>query len=70
VLAPKSTDDDDVAIIPLTTFRAKIQQGLGTTFDGVFLISGATPEAIRTILRDRHRLAPSDDDDFMLRDLR
>ena len=70
VLAPKGADDDDVAIIPLTTFLAKISKGLGNVFDGVFLISGAAPESLRAILRDRHRLAPGDDDDFILRDLR
>lgn len=70
VLAPTGADDDDVAVIPLTTFLAKIHAGLGKTFDGVFLISGAAPESIRAILRDRHRLAAGDDDDFILRDRR
>jgi len=73
VLAPRGVDDDDVAIVPLTTFLAKIQRGLGSkTFDGVFLISaaGAAPESIRATLRARHRLAPGDDDDFIVRDLR
>ncbi len=70
VLAPRDADDDDVAIVPLTTFLAKIHQGLGKIFDGVFLISAAAPESVRAILRDRHRLAPGDDDDFILRDLR
>jgi hypothetical protein len=69
VLAPKSADDDDVAILPLTTFLAKIQRGGAKTFDGVLLISPADPAPVRAILRERHRLAPGDDDDFALRDL-
>jgi hypothetical protein len=68
VLAPKGADDDDVAIVPLTTFLAKIRPGMGKTFDGVFLISAAAPESIRSILRDRHRLAPGDNDDFIVRE--
>jgi hypothetical protein len=70
VLAPKSAADDDIAIVPLTTFFAKIHGSFGKTFDGVLLISAATPESVRAILRDRHRLAPGDDDDFILRDMR
>lgn len=70
VLAPKGADDDDVAVMPLTTFLAKIHGGVGKTFDGAFLVSAAAPESIRAILRDRHRLAPDAEDDFVLRDLR
>lgn len=71
VLAPKSVDDDEIAVVPLTTFFAKLRGGIRKTFDGVILISGAAdPEVVRAILRDRHRLAPGDDDDFVLRDLR
>lgn len=71
VVAPKSPDDDDVAIVPLTTFFAKLRGGIPKRFDGVILISpAADPEVVRGILRDRHRLSPGDDDDFTLRDLR
>lgn len=71
VLAPKSVDDDEIAVVPLTTFFAKLRGGIRKTFDGVILISpAADPEVVRAILRDRHRLAPGDDDDFVLRDLR
>jgi putative ABC transport system permease protein len=48
VLAPVGADDDDVAVVPLTTFLAKIHYGLGRTFDGAFLVRGSCPNERRS----------------------
>ena len=79
VLAPKGqslqgTDQDDMVFIPFTTAERKV---LGTLFLGsVGAVFGATerPEelpqavdAIRDVLRARHRLQPDQPDDFTIR---
>ncbi len=69
-------DNDDVIIVPQTTYQAKIQGGLQKFIPGVVMVS-ATSAAdalpaemqIRAILRDRHRLGPEDEDDFSIRNL-
>jgi putative ABC transport system permease protein len=67
-------DYDDAAFIPFTTFAQKIQGGLGKYLQGSIMVlaSSSTARAqqdIVALLRDRHRLAPGDDDDFQVRDL-
>jgi putative ABC transport system permease protein len=79
VLAPKGqsmqgTDQDDVVFIPFTTAERKL---LGTQFLGsVGAIFGTTDspedlpaavEAIREVLRSRHRIQPGQPDDFTVR---
>ncbi|MBI5776342.1 MAG: ABC transporter permease [Nitrospirae bacterium] len=79
VLAPKGqssqgTDQDDVAFIPFTTAERKV---VGTQFLGsvgaLFASTERTEdlpqavEAIREVLRSRHRLQPDKPDDFTIR---
>ena len=79
VLAPKGqsaqgSDQDDVIFIPFTTAERKV---LGTQFlgsAGVLFASTDRPEdlpeavqAVRDVLRARHRLQPDQGDDFTIR---
>ncbi len=69
-------DQDDAIFLPVTTFEQKIQGGLKSYVAGAVLVGAADANAtaraerqIRALLRDRHRLAASADDDFSLRNL-
>jgi putative ABC transport system permease protein len=69
-------DYDDAIVIPVSTFRQKIQGGLGNYIAGSIQVSAVSGEAtqraekqIRGLLRDRHRLQPGADDDFSIRNL-
>ncbi len=69
-------DMDDIAVIPYTTFSAKIQGGLKNYLQGQIVVGAAGPELttpaenqIRALLRDRHRLREGVDDDFQIRNL-
>ena len=69
-------DQDDVVLIPFLTAERRV---LGTQILGtvdMVVVTAATAEAlpraeaeIRTILRERHRIPPGQDDDFTVRDL-
>jgi len=74
--SPMGSDYDDTAIVPVTTFQAKVQGGLTKFLAGAIFVSAVSPEAtpraqqqIAGLLRDRHRLGPGIDDDFSLRNL-
>jgi putative ABC transport system permease protein len=81
VLAPKGQspmgqDYDDAAFIPVSTFQAKIQGGLQKYIAGIIVVSAVSPadtaraqRAIGGLLRDRHHLSASDNDDFSIRNL-
>jgi putative ABC transport system permease protein len=71
-------DLDDQVIVPLTTARKRILgflAGHPTAVGGVTLRvadradMGRTSDAVRDLLRERHRLAPGSPDDFVVRDL-
>jgi putative ABC transport system permease protein len=69
-------DYDDAAFIPFTTFAQKIQGGLGKYLQGSIIVaatSSATTavaqESVTALLRDRHHIAPGEDDDFQIRNL-
>jgi putative ABC transport system permease protein len=69
------SDNDDVVIIPYTTFSAKISGGLQKFLNGQIMVSAASPAAkpaaqaaITELLRERHRLRPGQEDDFNVRD--
>ena len=75
VMAPKGTsgfgqDQDDTIFAPYTTVQKKLQ---GIQHINGITVSATTPdtapvaEAIREMLRTRHKLFPSDPDDFMVR---
>ncbi len=74
--SPMGQDYDDTVIIPATTFQQKIQGGLKNYIQGTVMV-GATSAAttdlaqrqVQALLRDRHRLAATADDDFSIRNL-
>jgi putative ABC transport system permease protein len=69
-------DNDDIAIVPVSAFRSKLQGGLQQFIAGVVMI-GARSEAdtyraqseITMLMRDRHHIADPVDDDFTVRNL-
>jgi putative ABC transport system permease protein len=72
--SPFGQDFDDVVLIPVTTFMQKIQGGLKNFIAGQIVVSGLgndnnakAQQQLRGLLRDRHRLAVSADDDFTIR---
>jgi putative ABC transport system permease protein len=69
-------DYDDCILVPVSTYRSRIQGGLENFVGGVIYVgtgaSDATAKAeteIRALLRDRHRLQEGVDDDFDVRNL-
>ena len=79
VLVPKGTsaamgqDQDDIIIVPITTLQKKIT---GQDWLRWIMVSAVSREASYTaqqqitgLLRDRHRIRPGQDDDFMVRNL-
>jgi putative ABC transport system permease protein len=69
-------DNDDVVIIPVTTYSAKIQGGLHNYINGAIFLSAQTSETtaqaqseVENVLRLRHRLRPGTENDFHVRDL-
>ncbi|HVP62483.1 MAG TPA: ABC transporter permease [Myxococcaceae bacterium] len=74
--SPMGQDYDDAALVPVTTFQAKVQGGLSKFLPGAIFVSAVSADAtgraqqqIAGLLRDRHRLAPGVDDDFSIRNL-
>jgi putative ABC transport system permease protein len=74
--SPMGQDYDDAAVIPVTTYQQKIQGGLGNFIPGAVMVGAVRQDAtaraesqIRSLLRDRHRLQPGQDDDFSIRNL-
>ena len=69
------TDYDDCAFIPFTTFAHKIQGGLGKYLNGQVYIQAQLGQATRaqtditSLMRDRHKIPPTGDDDFSIRNL-
>ena len=67
-------DNDDAVEIPLKTYQQKLSKGLAKYVNGQILISMTaddmaerTMAQITGLLRDRHKLDSSDDDDFRIR---
>jgi putative ABC transport system permease protein len=74
--SPMGQDYDDVTIVPYTTFQAKIQGGLGKYIPGIIIVSAKSQAdtsraqaQITALLRDRHHLRSSTEDDFNVRNL-
>jgi putative ABC transport system permease protein len=72
--SPFGQDYDDAAWIPVKTFQAKIQGGLGNYIQGSIYVSAASDTSraeaqLTELLRDRHHLAANADDDFSIRNL-
>jgi putative ABC transport system permease protein len=74
--SPMGQDYDDTAFVPQTTFAQKIQGGLGKYLQGTIFVSAKSDadttraqSAITALLRERHQLRQSEDDDFQIRNL-
>jgi putative ABC transport system permease protein len=73
--SPSGQDYDDTAFIPVTTFQQKIQGGLQKYMTGTMFVAAQPNEVgkaqieVTALLRDRHHLMPSQDDDFSIRNL-
>jgi len=74
--SPFGQDYDDTAIMPYTTFQAKIQGSLGKFIPGIIVVSAKSnidtaraANELKTILRDRHHLSSTTEDDFNVRNL-
>jgi ABC-type antimicrobial peptide transport system permease subunit len=66
--SPTGQDQDDVVLMPYTTVQRKI---MGVTYIGVALAASVSAEArfeaieqITSLLRQRHRLRPNEENDF------
>jgi putative ABC transport system permease protein len=74
--SPGGQDYDDAVFIPASTFSAKVEGGLKSFIGGTIFVGAASPEGtqraereVTALLRERHRLAPGQDDDFSIRNL-
>jgi putative ABC transport system permease protein len=74
--SPMGQDYDDVALLPYSTFQAKIQGSLGKYVPGIIAVSATSASdtyraqaEIAAILRDNHHLMSSAEDDFSIRNL-
>ncbi|MBL8923555.1 MAG: ABC transporter permease [Myxococcaceae bacterium] len=74
--SPMGQDFDDTVFIPTSTFKARLQPGLGNFLSGVIFVqvragedTGRAQRAITGLLRDRHRLGQGQEDDFSIRNL-
>jgi putative ABC transport system permease protein len=73
--SPMGQDYDDIAVVPVSAYQAKIQGGLQKYIGGSIIVSANSAaetsraqKEISAILRDRHHLS-STDDDFNIRNL-
>ena len=71
-------DQDDALMMPISTFRNRVQGQAGSRLRRVGTVNvkvregqdmQSAQEGIRTLLRQRHRLQPGQEDDFSLRNL-
>jgi putative ABC transport system permease protein len=67
-------DNDDTLVIPVKTYQQKIEKGLAKYIKGQVLISMVvddmaerTMAQVTAVLRDRHKLDSTDEDDFRIR---
>jgi putative ABC transport system permease protein len=67
-------DNDDILVIPVKTYQQKIEKGLAKYVKGQIMISMTSDDladramaSITSLLRDRHKLDGSDEDDFRIR---
>jgi putative ABC transport system permease protein len=71
--AAMGQDQDDVIFVPITTLQKKLTGEPWLRYIVVSAVSKdatyAAQEEITALLRDRHRIRPGQDDDFMVRNL-
>jgi putative ABC transport system permease protein len=70
------SDQDDGIFVPMSTFGTRIQGGLGKFVRGQIFVSAISPQAIASaeaeigkLLRDNHRIADGEEDDFSVRNM-
>ncbi len=67
-------DQDDIIVMPLKTYQRRIAGNTNVTFIYVSVLDGySTTKAVKSIeilLRERRRIAPGEQDDFFVRDLK
>lgn len=68
-------DQDDLVVVPLSTFRTRVSRRPGTEV-GMIMASARAPElmsraegAITSLLRQRHRLSGTEENDFSVRNM-
>jgi putative ABC transport system permease protein len=74
--SPMGQDYDDTAFVPQSTFAQKIQGGIGKYLQGTIFVSAKSDadtaraqDQIQALLRERHQLRKTEDDDFQIRNL-
>jgi putative ABC transport system permease protein len=76
--SPTGQDQDDLIIIPISTAKKKVLGGAQASANAVgnIMIQARDPQSmketetqVQELLRQRHRLAPEQDDDFTVRNL-
>ena len=74
--APNGSDYDDIVFVPAKAFQQKIQGGLGAILPGAIYVGARDAEAtiraqrqVEAILRERHRIADGQEDDFRIRNM-
>ena len=66
-------DQDDMVVVPYTTVQKKLRGRDGTNISGISISAASGDqmdrirEEVETVLRQRHRLLPGEDNDFMIR---
>jgi putative ABC transport system permease protein len=68
------TDRDDLILVPLRTFWRRVAGNQDVSFINVSAAEGASTEKVRKdielLMRERRHIAPGEDDDFTVRDLK
>ena len=74
--SPQGQDQDDIVILPITTLQKKLAGSAHAGMVGVIMVQAIDGENVKeaerqvtTLLRQRHRIGPGQDDDFSVRNL-
>jgi putative ABC transport system permease protein len=74
--SPMGQDYDDTVFVPTSTFKSRLNPGLGNFLSGVIFVQVRSGEStqkaqreVTALLRDRHRLGGGMEDDFSIRNL-
>jgi putative ABC transport system permease protein len=74
--SPMGQDYDDTALVPVSTFKARLSPSLGNYIAGTIMVSirnsadvSKGQDQLTALLRDRHRIGSNGDDDFSIRNL-
>ncbi|MBK8169688.1 MAG: ABC transporter permease [Sandaracinaceae bacterium] len=68
-------DQDDIILVPLTTFRANLERAVGDSVQQISIsaadrtLTDHVQKSVSALLRQRHRLRIDQDDDFTVRNL-